>query len=343
MSVLPVVALLGAAALALSVWKTNLFPANLTGRVETIQANVVSTKPGALTQLNVARFQMIKMGDPVATVITTDPKIVNASLAVIRAEVEMLQASLTPLDNTQRNAINYEQLRLELMRVRVQLATSKANLLQAESEFSRQDRLFKDQLISESDYDIARRNRDALQAQVQEEGKLVVATEAQLHRLDQVQSNLLDPQRQLNASIETQDKKLKLVEAEFSPLILTAPIDGLVCMIHRHNGENIAAGDPIITVSATHTDHIIGYLRQPLQVEPTTNMMVRIRTRNAQKQISEGRILAVGAHLQPINDALLPPTRMDNTDLGLPILVNLPKDLKVHPGETVDLTIMPDK
>jgi len=46
----------------------------------------------------------------------------------------------------------------------------------------------------------------------------------------------------------------------------------------------------------------------------------------------------VGASLEPINPALLSPegTRVE---VGLPILVNLPANLKVLPGEFLDLSI----
>lgn len=340
---LPGLALVCAMGLAALVYRNSLFPANIIGRVETIQANVVSIKPGALTRLNVTRFQSIKAGEPVATIITTEPKVIAASLGVIQAEVELLRAGLVPLENIQRNAINYAQLRLELMRQRVLLATAKVELQQAEAEFARVERLYKDKLVSTSNYESALHTRDAMVAQVEEQGKLVVDSENSLARLSQVAGAVSDPQQQVTTAIAVQERKLKLVEAELSPLILTAPIDGLVAMIHRHNGENIAAGDPIITISASHTDHIVGFLRQPLQVEPETNMLVRIRTRNAQRQIGEGQILSIGAHLQPISDALLPPSRMDTVELGLPILVSLPKGLVVHPGEFVDLTLLPKK
>jgi multidrug resistance efflux pump len=343
MSVLPGLALAGALIAATLVYRNNLFPSNIVGRVETIQANVVSTKPGALTQLNVIRFQNIKAGDPVATVITTDPKLLTASLGVVQAEVEVLRAGLVPLDNIQRNAINYEQLRLELMRQRVVLATSKVELQQAEAEYARMQKLNQDKLVSDSDFDLARRNRDSLTAQVEEQGKLVVASEGSLQRLGLVANAAPDPQRQINSAIAVQEQKLKMIEAELSPLILTAPIDGLVSLIHRRNGENIAAGDPIITISATHSEHIVGYLRQPLQLEPETNMLVRIRARNASRQVGEGCVLSVGAQLQPINDAMLPPSRLDTVEMGLPILVSLPKGLLVHPGEFVDLTLLPRK
>lgn len=323
------------------IWSGYVMPATLIGRVETIQANVVATKAGTLTQLNVARFQQVKAGDPIARVITTNPQVLTAAIAVIRAEVELIRAGMTATVDSQRNAINYEQLRTEALRQRVELATSRVNLQLAETEFQRTETLFKDAVVSASALDAARAAKDALQTEVVEKAKLVEILEANLKHMDANSTTVQEPQIQTRAAIAVQEEKLRLTEAEMSPLVLTAPIDGLVALIQRRNGENVTAGDTIITISAAHTDHIVGYLRQPLMLEPQTNMAVRVRSRSFKRSVAWGRILAVGAHLQPINDALLPPTRPDMVELGLPVLVSLPEGLSVHPGEFVDLTIFP--
>jgi HlyD family secretion protein len=340
LSTLPGVVVLVTLASAIFLWKGFMVPATVVGRVETIQANVVSTKPGALTQLSAFRFQPVNAGDPIAIIITTDPRLTDANLAVIKAEVELLRAGITPMDNLQRNAINYEQLRLDLMQQKVDLAGTRIKLQLSEAEFNRMDSLFADRLVSQSDYDSAKSARDEYRTQVEEQTQLVTDIEASIKRIQGNTPVASDSQSQLRAALSVQERKITLVEAESQPLVLTAPIDGLISLIHRRNGENIAAGEPIVTISASHTDHIVGYLRQPLTIQPQTNMTVRVRSRGPNRAIGHGRIVSVGAHLQPINDALLPPTRPDVESLGLPFLVSLPPGLAVHPGELVDLTIL---
>ena len=132
------------------IWTQYVIPASFIGRVETLQANVISTKAGAISQLNVARFQRVKAGDPIARVITTNPQVLTAAIAVIRAEVELIRAGMTATVDSQRNAINYEQLRTEALRQRVELATSRVNLQLAETEFQRTETLFKDAVVSAS-------------------------------------------------------------------------------------------------------------------------------------------------------------------------------------------------
>ncbi|HOW66402.1 MAG TPA: hypothetical protein PK256_14025 [Verrucomicrobiota bacterium] len=340
LSTMPGVVVLVTLAAAGYLWKGFMVPATVVGRVETIQANVVSTKPGALTQLSAFRFQRVNAGETLATIITTDPRLTEANLAVIKAEVELLRAGITPMDNLQRNAINYEQLRLDLMEQKVDLAGTRIKLQLAEAEYNRMESLFSDKLVSQSDYDNAKASRDEYRTQVQEQSQLVADIEESIKRIGETHPVTPDTQSQLRAAMAVQERKIALVEAESQPLVLTAPIDGLVSLIHRRNGENIAAGEPIVTISASHTDHIVGYLRQPLPIEPKTNMTVRVRSRGPDRAIGHGRIVSVGAHLQPINDALLPPTRPDVESLGLPFLVSLPQGLAVHPGELVDLTIL---
>ena len=347
-SIVPIIVFVAALIAAVIVWNHHVVPVSMVGRVETVQADVVSPKPGLLTQLQVTRFQKVSSGDPIVQVITTDPNIVTASLAVIQAEVKLLQIGMAPVANAQRNAINYEQMRMDYMRQRVELATTRVNYQLAVDEFQRMEKLYHDKLISDAEFDTAKSKQDALKVEIEEKEKLVAQSEQALQRLQSVGDAAKEPQNQLQAAIAVQEEKLRLTEAQLKPITLKAPIDGMVSMIHRWNGENVAVGEPIVTISALQSDRIVGYLRQPFYIRPKTNMSVTICTRGINRRIAQGRILAIGAQLQPLNDAFVPPTRFNNlVELGLPILVNLPSELKaqagdmpiVHPGEFVDLKI----
>jgi hypothetical protein len=79
-------------------------------------------------------------------------------------------------------------------------------------------------------------------------------------------------------------------------------------------------------------------VREPLPPVPTTNDTVTVRARNSKRQIAQAPILRVGAQLERITNAVLlaDPTRVQN---GLPILVSLPRNMALLPGEVVDLSI----
>src|SRR5512146_1686966 len=70
-------------------WRDYAAAPSLVGQAESIQANVSSYRPGMLAQLSVNRFDRVRAGDSVGQVLVTDPKILQASLAVIQADIEM--------------------------------------------------------------------------------------------------------------------------------------------------------------------------------------------------------------------------------------------------------------
>jgi multidrug resistance efflux pump len=347
--VLPVFVFLATLAAAATVWKTYIFPASLVGRVESIQADVASPNSGWVSQLFVKRFQRVVAGDPIAEVSVTLPAVLTNSLGVILAEIEYLRSGMGPVLDSQRNAISYDQLHLNWMRQRVELATCRVNLQFACSDLQRQEMLFKNKLISDSEFDAAKAKRDSLQAEVTEQEQLISKLGDTLQRLNQAGLSSQDPTNQLRAAIAVQEEKLKLTEAELCPRLLRAPISGLVSFVRRWSGETVVPGDVVVTISTEQTERIVAYLRQPFYISPKTNMVVQVRTRGYRRASGLGHILAIGGQLQPITDVLLPPTRYDVTELGLPILVSLPDEFKVpprheprvHPGEFVDLTILP--
>src|SRR5262245_52433963 len=87
----PALVFLGALFAVALVWRQYVAPATLTGELEIVRQNVVSLKPGLLVQLQATVLQPVKAGDVIATVVTTDPKILASSLAVVQAEIKLLQ------------------------------------------------------------------------------------------------------------------------------------------------------------------------------------------------------------------------------------------------------------
>src|SRR5262245_18704743 len=80
---LPVLVFGAAVILIAALWKQNVAAPTMVGQAEPVLAQVSSYKPGVLAELNVTRFQKVKSGDPLGTVMITDPRILASSLAVI--------------------------------------------------------------------------------------------------------------------------------------------------------------------------------------------------------------------------------------------------------------------
>jgi multidrug resistance efflux pump len=335
-------------ALATVIWKQQMPTTVLLGEVEPITANISSPKSGVLANLNLTRLQQVKAGDKIAQVITTDPRVLQSSLAVILAEIQLIRVNLEPMLGEQRYALSYDRLRLDWMEQRVELAAVRTRLQLAESEFNRVQGLYKDRVVSEAIFEEARITKDQLENEVQERSRFIEEQEKNLTALqlragnNLSATNLASAQNVMQASINVQEQKLRLTEAELSPVVLSATVDGVVSAILRRSGEAVVAGEPILTISTGTSDRIIAYVRQPLVIEPKVGMSVEVCARSLKRPIAAAQILQIGTQMEPIKPYLSPFSNGQAIEMGLPILVNVPASLKLLPGEIVDLRLKPE-
>ncbi|HLH52239.1 MAG TPA: HlyD family efflux transporter periplasmic adaptor subunit [Verrucomicrobiae bacterium] len=346
---LPAIVFASAIVVVVLLWKDHTLSRVMVGQAEPILSNVSSYKPGVVTELQVNRFQRIKQGDPICRIMVTEPRILASSIAVIQAEIESLRANMRPVTMQQHNAMSYDQLQLDWMRERTQLASARVNLELAGTEFHRTEELFKDKIVSERAFDQAKAARDRLRDEVANLEKLVQDGEKSLQMLQltnsqEIGSVSIDP---LRAAIAVQESKLHLTEAELSPITVTAPIDGIVNTIFHRAGESITPGQPIVTVATLSPSRIVGYLRPPIGQEPKPGMTVEVRTRGLPRVVGSARILEVGTQLETVPPILIGPMKIANTELGLPVEISLPEKtngagerIPIRAGELVDI-VMP--
>ena len=340
---LPAVVFVAAIIVIAFLWDGHVAAPTLVGQAEAQLAAVSSHKPGLLTGLAVTRFQTVKAGDTIGHVIVAEPQVLESSLAVIHSEIEMLRVNLSPVVDQQRNAINYVQLRLNWMQSRADLASNRVKLQLAEAEWHRADELFKSKLVSESERDIAKSAYDALQNLVNELAKMIADGEKSLAGMQTAGSTDFThgADDALRASIAVQEAKLKLTEAELNPITLKAPIDGVVTEILHMSGEAVTAGQPIVSIASTKPMRIVGYLRPPLFNEPLAGDRVEVRTRGRHRVTVSAQILGVGAELEIVPAVFGGMARLDLAQQGLPLSISLPNNLSLHPGELLDITLLP--
>jgi HlyD family secretion protein len=340
---LPVVIFVAALAGVALLWRDHTISRVIVGQAEPVLSNVSCYKPGLVAELTVERFQRIKKGDPIAKIMVTEPRILASSLAVIQAEIESLRANMRPVAVQQHNAMDYDQLQLDWMKERTQLATARVNLELASTDFHRTEELFKDKIVSARVYDQAKASRDRLVSEVDNLQKLVEEGEKNLQMLQltnskEISSISVDP---LHAAIAVQESKLHLTEAELSPIAVLAPIDGIVSTIFHRAGESITAGQPIVAVATLNPVRIVGYLRTPIGEEPKPGMTVEVRTRGVPRTAGPAHVVEVGTQLEAVPATLVGPMKLAATELGLPVEISLPERLKIRAGELVDIVLLP--
>jgi multidrug resistance efflux pump len=143
----------------------------------------------------------------------------------------------------------------------------------------------------------------------------------------------------LRGAIAVQEANLRLAEAELQPIVLTSPITGSVSKIDKLEGSTVGANDPIVTVASPKVDYILGYVGQPLRIEPVLGMKVEVRSRGLNRTVTYARITHIGSQIELFNAPLRARGMGNAQERGLPIAVSVPADLKLRPGELVDITL----
>ena len=316
-----------------TLWRQSVNPTTLPGQAEEIKSAVISPIAGVLLQLHVQRFQMVAKGTPIAVIQPIDNR---AGLDLMRSQLENLRARLDP-DMAARGAeLNLQKLLLPLLEQKISLATAQSNLRFAESELQRAETLFTQKAMTAQAYDVTLKKKQALEIEVNEITKLVANLTLEVEKLHAPAFDEAGAQSVRQLLTEHQSKLLEL-EDLMGPIIIRAPIDGMVTVLERHAGESLTAGSSLLVISACQCEHVIGYLREPFPVAPQVGMEVLVRTRSLSRIASVGRITHVGVQFEPIINPLLHPGT--TYEMGLPIEVSLPTNLQVLPGGIVDLTL----
>jgi multidrug resistance efflux pump len=340
---LPALFFLGVAATAVTIWRSYLQPVTVVGQVETNTATVISIQDGTLVELTVSLLDRVSKDQVIGRVSVADQALTQASLEAIAADLRLMQARMD-LDRV-RNRDSYTRQRINLLAEKTALAIAKVQLTQAKAELDRATELFEKKLIPQGvglgqggvfGVEVAQRDYDALRTDIEHRTQLVSQLEEEIRVLERAgATNLVERDPVVEAAIVAQQEALSL---QNKPINLKAPVDGMVSLIFKQPGEKLVRGTPILTLSPLTSTRIIGHLRQPINRVPTTNDLVVIRSRSSPHRTASAAILKIGTQLEPINPFLISPDGI-RQEIGLPILVAIPPELQLRPGEYVDLSI----
>ena len=305
------------------------------GVAEGVRSTVTSPQPGKLDELLVHPYQMVKEGQPIAVLRPVDPR---ARLDLLQSALQLERMRMEP-SVAQQNAMNFERVRVEFLRLKQEVAVAKINLERADNQLRRDSQLFKEQLLSEDLYDLTLKTRDMYKAEVEEKGAAVAEIEARLKLLRTLGEPQLAAGTNVNEVLARLDAEQALAHTNWGPITLFSPIDGIVQAVCRHQSEFVLDGEPLIIINSQRSDQIVGYLRQPYSFQPEIGMKVQVITREQKRQKFPSEIIQIGAQVEIITNALAFVRQGTLVDAGLPIVVQIPPFIKVRPGELVDIAI----
>jgi multidrug resistance efflux pump len=325
-------------------WRDAVTPSTIVAEAEVLGSDLRATQGGVIASMKVRLHQNVRAGEVVGHVAAANPRLLDATLAVINAEVGMLRATMSGTTDRQRVALEFERLQLDWMGHRVERAALHGRLQLVDADITRAEPLHRAGLMSQQDFAQLKLNRDALAAQIEEKNKLITRLEPALSGLavTELAADGLSGEPALAAAIKVQEAKLRLAEEQLSPVPLIAPIEGVVAVLMRRPGETVMAGDAILRVTSTKPERLAGYLRQPLPFNPKVGAAARIRTRGTPAISAPSTITFVGAGLESISPTLLPALRLPMNmpvETGLRVEFTMPPGLELRPGEHVDVIV----
>jgi multidrug resistance efflux pump len=337
----PLVALVAALAVSL-LWKQEVFPTNFVGEAQSPAAILVSPVDGYVV-LNgeLDLFSRVASNQVVGQVQVRSDAGVMREVAVLRADLEVMRMRL--MQDQQRNDLNFLQSQALLQEHRLDLASARVNLRQAESELKRMEVLLEQGIVSagtgdgaRSGYDIALRNRDVLVQQIEDRERLVATLETGLAVLEPLAgTNAL---HEIHATISHAARiEEEALAKSTEPSLIHSPIDGMLTVRNHLSGDFVREGEELFEVRGESPEWILGYIRQPIAFRPEPGDKVRVMSRSRPRRIAEAKVLQVGSNLQPFAQPLRVRGFDASQERGLPVLIAYPTELELSAGELVDL------
>ena len=325
------------------IWREHVTPPNLVAHVEPVVTYVRVADNCLVTNLLVEIYQPVRKGDSIAEVIITDNRRLDSDFQMLRSQLSLVQLELGTLLDKDRLAMDYYGLRNDYETEVRLLKEAQAELPHVDYNVNLASNQLKSGLGSEFAYQTYLSRSKLLKSSIEQLTKSVADLEKNLETMKaasqgNTETNSAGRLREMLADLEK--RRVELEGLTTTPIIVRSPIDGVVMGIHARPGETVVGGEPMVTISAHESDRIVGYMRQPLAIQPRNGMPCEIRTRSWKRIKSESVITAVGAQFETItNLALLRPDQMP--DVGLPVAISLPPALKnlVRPGEVVDVIV----
>ena len=336
--VIPLITFVGVGIACYYLWGQMGRGSSVPGVGEGVRSIVASPYVGILQQVYVEPFQWVEQGQPLARIAPTDPQ---AKLDLLQSELQIARIRLEPSQSDQ-NAVSYERLRFDWLRLVQELAMAKVNFDVAENAYRRNQLLVKDKLVSQDIYELSLGNRDLYRTEITTKSNAIAAIEARMEQL----RGLGEPQSpgtnqstvELIARLES---RLAAAETNWLPITLVAPISGMVQVIYRHSAEYVVEGEPLMTINSGRSDRVVAYLRQPYPLDPEVGMEAEILTRTRKRQRFVSRISEIGAQIETITNSLAFIKQGSTVEEGLPVVFPVPMDANIRPGEIVDVILRP--
>jgi len=206
-----------------------------------------ATSNEVIVELPVAPGSFVKKG---ATLVVLDNTLQNSQVDKAKAQVAQAQANLEKLRHGAREE--------EVAAGRAKVAGARAALVENKANYARIVNLIKQKLVSQSELDKARANRDASLANLEnaQESLLVLTNGAREEDLHAAEASL----NAEIAALASENKRL-------ADLTISATRDGILDNLPWNLGERATIGSPLAIVLAGKAPYARIYVPEPYRVK----------------------------------------------------------------------------
>ena len=204
--------------------------ATLIGVVRTTEIRLAPEVGGQLVTINVQKGDHIRAGDVVAQL-----SAIELSAAVIQARAALDAAS------AQRDHVYAGTRAEEVASLASAIDKAKSRLDYAQSELARKTQLVPVNAASQQDLDEAENNAATARADL---------AEAQANHAAAVAGPTREERAIADAQVKAAARAVAVLERRLDKTTLRAPADGIVSVIVAEVGENVTAGQPVLTIAA---------------------------------------------------------------------------------------------
>lgn len=319
-------------------WQDRINSPDFMGKVIADSARVSSPADGIVEQLYISNYDRVEKGEPIAKIIRADSTYIQAKLDLVNYQIESMESGFEPIQNLQRNTIDYENLKLDKVQTQIELASLRIQLNQRNLEYNRARELFESGSISEEEFQRIETEYQLLESDVEQKEQLIQQLDKSLENLQPYMDGS-DMESPMLTAIRAQEQELAVIEEELKPVTVYSPIKGVISQLYKHNGEYVRAGEQLFDIESTDPSYIAGYIRQPLLVTPEPGMEIQIRTRKPSRNMFNTHIMRVGGHIKLIEPNLQRPGAFQETGLPVQIAISEEEKENLMPGEIVDITM----
>jgi multidrug resistance efflux pump len=358
-SALPAISFCACAAAVGWMWSRQIQLATALGEAEIVRLDLIALTDGRLAAGPENYWTLFDETQAGQILVRLDDRPVQAELDVLRTELERLRSDLDAaalqlkldqaalaLDHRRegmRLAWESQRRRLDVLDRKAEIETDRVELkrLAAQYDFLKapgdtgvvsQQALVDAKLLRDV---VARRIEATTGAlgELQQQAQWAVKRLQEYPELDAAEfRTLLGP---YEAAIATQEARIRQLQLQVDALELPAPLSGTIAAVYRWPGQNVRAGEPIMTIAATGARYIVSYLRQEVRFRPEPGMPVEVRARLAGARRHTALVERVGPQVELVPEHQRRDPRL--LEWGLPVRISLPPELTVRPGELVDV------